>query len=572
MPHSNKGSADAHSTFSLDSLGQVTTASSSKPTDVSSLSEKFIVAPSPAIARDRSSLPAELAGSIDFSDFMHKQLEPRDSVMASYNSSSRQRTQYYDEQFQYKDGTNGTIRERVHRDSPIVVELRTNVIIKDEFTLVTDLSYHLAARYTRPDSAVMVKVDHSACLAMGGTFEPCYIMSITAESSQMGPTMNKRNAALIQSFLADILSVPPERGVLKFVPIPEENFATNGTTMLGKIERQEKRYSGENSGGVRRAMNSMGRKSMPSFKKSISKINGEEKPETESKPAAMEPRPTTARTDSAAPSNISEDQQETPTQMSATITSPGEVYELPATEMEKERPVTAHKRKSSSGTSGASNGLRMNGVSNGALGPVKSTTPKVAKKSRPRTFSGESLSVQDQIKSKSISLTTAAAAGRAPVHLSAAPSSKKERPPSFLKHDPLNTVSKASPNNTSRPTTPRQKQSGTSPAIRPRDSLHNSIIDTHSTPKPLNGWTNESAQEKSRRKIEKLTGENPLDEKKDTEANTAKRRSTITATPKFPEPPPIPVDRQDSKSLKVGKRKSFLSAFKRTTPLAQPAR
>lgn len=128
MPHSINGSADARSTYSLDSLGQVTIASSSKPTDVSSLNDKYTVQPAPT-PRERKSLPAELAGHTSFDDFLRKQRAPRDSVMASYNNPSRQRTEYYDQQFQYKDNTNGTARERVQRDSPIVAELRTNVIV-----------------------------------------------------------------------------------------------------------------------------------------------------------------------------------------------------------------------------------------------------------------------------------------------------------------------------------------------------------------------------------------------------------------------------------------------------------
>lgn len=128
MPHSTNSSADAHSLYSLDSFRQMTIASSSKPTDVSSLNDKYTVqlAPTP---RERKSLPAELAGHTSFADFLKKQRAPRDSVMASYNNPSRQRTQFYDEQFQYKDNTNGTVRERVQRDSPIVAELRTNVIV-----------------------------------------------------------------------------------------------------------------------------------------------------------------------------------------------------------------------------------------------------------------------------------------------------------------------------------------------------------------------------------------------------------------------------------------------------------
>jgi hypothetical protein len=42
---------------------------------------------------------------------------------------SRQRAQYYEEQFSYKEGTTSNARDRVTKDAPIVAELRTNVIV-----------------------------------------------------------------------------------------------------------------------------------------------------------------------------------------------------------------------------------------------------------------------------------------------------------------------------------------------------------------------------------------------------------------------------------------------------------
>ncbi|THZ90943.1 hypothetical protein D6C83_09326 [Aureobasidium pullulans] len=116
-------------------------------------------------------------------------------------------------------------------------------MVKDEFTLVTDMSYNLSQRYSRPESSIMVNVEHSACLLLAGSFEPAYILTITALPSQLQPVTNKRNSALIQSFMADILAVPPERGILRFQPIAEENLATNGTTVFGEIERIEKSSS-----------------------------------------------------------------------------------------------------------------------------------------------------------------------------------------------------------------------------------------------------------------------------------------------------------------------------------------
>lgn len=134
------------------------------------------------------------------------------------------------------------------------------------------MSYHLSTRYARPESAVMVHVDHSACLLHAGSFEPAYILTISAISSQIQPTMNKRNAALIQSFMADALSVPPERGVLRFLPIPEENLASNGSTVLSDVERMERLQADENGQfAVKRNFARNSRKSLASLKRNTLK-------------------------------------------------------------------------------------------------------------------------------------------------------------------------------------------------------------------------------------------------------------------------------------------------------------
>ena len=50
-------------------------------------------------------------------------------MATAYTSPSRQRTQYSDEQFHHRDNSDGSVRERVQRDSPVIAELRTNVIV-----------------------------------------------------------------------------------------------------------------------------------------------------------------------------------------------------------------------------------------------------------------------------------------------------------------------------------------------------------------------------------------------------------------------------------------------------------
>lgn len=115
--------------------------------------------------------------------------------------------------------------------------------MKDEYIFLADLSQQLSQRYHRPISSIFVTLAHSACLLFAGTFDSAYIMTVTALPSQIQPTTNKRNAALIQNFMIDSLGVPPERGVVRFVGIPEEFLATNGMTVLGEIENLRKTSS-----------------------------------------------------------------------------------------------------------------------------------------------------------------------------------------------------------------------------------------------------------------------------------------------------------------------------------------
>jgi hypothetical protein len=115
------------------------------------------------------------------------------------------------------------------------------------------MSYILSTRYQRPESCVLVTVSHSACLVFGGSFDPAYTMSITALQCQLQPVTNKRNAALLQRAMEEALGVYPERGLIRFMPIAEENLATNGKTVTGEIEELEKE-SLEDSSSIRRTM------------------------------------------------------------------------------------------------------------------------------------------------------------------------------------------------------------------------------------------------------------------------------------------------------------------------------
>lgn len=119
----------------------------------------------------------------------------------------------------------------------------------------------------------MITVNHSACLLLGGSFEPTYILTINALPVQIQPTTNKRNAAMIQSFMTESIGVTPDRGIVKFIPIPEESLAMNGMTILGDIERLERQQADETGIHVKRAITKASRKSVVSKAKSSMQLS-----------------------------------------------------------------------------------------------------------------------------------------------------------------------------------------------------------------------------------------------------------------------------------------------------------
>ncbi|KAI7191603.1 hypothetical protein D0869_02589 [Hortaea werneckii] len=521
----------------------------------------------------------------------------RSSMSHQYNTAGKHRSQYYEDQFRYKDSEAGSVREKVQRESPVVAELKTNVIIKDEYTLVTDLSYHLAQRYTRPDSSIMIKVDHSVCLALGGTFDPCYILNVTTVPSSMGPSINKRNAALIQSFMADILSVPSDRGIVKFTPIEEVNYAMNGTTMHGEIERLEK-HQAENGGvgnAVRRAVTNASRRSLTS-----STSNGvPPKLDTDVK------TPSSAITPNGVSASDHDDDAKRQKRKSMTTTPPPSsaipnVFELAATES-NDRPSTAH------GTPyAAENGLRMNGISKEDLVGSAARTPN----GRPKTFAGSSASPDhtahdpmpssqqqpQQQPQRPSAIHQRNSSYRKSVAGETAPSSTTTaRRSGNIPISPKPDRTSKAPTETGPPKSPGPPRSSASPLPK-RDTYLDNISSSTTTDPTTTTTSSTASASASRPKREASTPIDPkLDakasersrhqsqqqqqqqESKDTAANTAKRPSTVTATPKIPPPPPVPQDSSSSRKSgsgggsgagkeqqRVGKRKSFLSAFRRS--------
>lgn len=147
---------------------------------------------------------------------------------------AKKKSNYFEEAFSLRDAPNPAQHESV-----ILVELKTNVIIGDEFTFITELSYKLVERYQRPVSSIVVNIQHSGCMLFGGTFEPAYIMHLFALSSQLQPATNRRNVFLLSEHLEEALGVTPPRGLIRFVPLQEENVSFNGQTLAQAMDETD---------------------------------------------------------------------------------------------------------------------------------------------------------------------------------------------------------------------------------------------------------------------------------------------------------------------------------------------
>ncbi|KAK6407424.1 hypothetical protein LTR81_018025 [Elasticomyces elasticus] len=452
------------------------------------------------------------------------------TCLDQYSDASKHRTQHYQNQFRYKGGEVRTVRQWEQRESPLLAELKTNVIITDEFTLVMHLSYHLAQRHNRSLSSIMVKVDHSACLALRGTFDPCYIFNITTLPFEMGPTINKRNAVLIQSFMANILGVSSDRGIIKFQPTEEADYAMDATTMLHQMEELQRHHDERCCTAVQRTVTGASRKGTPSLnKKSVPKLCTDVE--------ALNGTPTTngftpdegrQRNDSVKPPLLS---------------ILHNVFELPA--LENERPLTAGEGAQFTTV----NGLRENGISKEALLSSKPTgeRPKTVATSTPHR------PVQDQSNAEALP--------------------RPRRQSLYRTTSKRSSVTQDEPKKGNIPISPKLPQSlrplGTS-IIRPSEanstrakssapsgkSTLNTYLDGFSkTTRPKTGQPDDPKFDvRVAEKTRQVDNQG-----KDTTASIAKRRSTVTATPRIPLPPSI---LKEKRRPEPSKRKSFFSALR----------
>lgn len=141
------------------------------------------------------------------------------------------------------------------RKSDIVWYTYSNFQIRDVESHLSNLSSYLAQIFQRPEHSVMVTIQQDAFIQFGNSTDLAYLMKIFALPDYIAPMTNRRNTTLVQSALQERFYIPPERGVIIYLPVPGENLATNNTTFM-----DENPLPDQNPGILRTISRSMSRR------------------------------------------------------------------------------------------------------------------------------------------------------------------------------------------------------------------------------------------------------------------------------------------------------------------------
>ncbi|KGO74884.1 Macrophage migration inhibitory factor [Penicillium italicum] len=167
---------------------------------------------------------------------------------------------YYEDAFTAR-GSHHSPKDRVNNESVVVVELKTSTKAKDDASkLLSEFAHFLAQIYQRPETSMLVTIDQNADLLFGNTLGSAYLLKITALSSLIGPLTNLRNTGLIQSTIQEMFGIAPDKGVVIYTPVSEDNLATNGMTAKGEIDRLERIDSSNSPSMLKSISRSMSRR------------------------------------------------------------------------------------------------------------------------------------------------------------------------------------------------------------------------------------------------------------------------------------------------------------------------
>ncbi|KAB8202166.1 hypothetical protein BDV34DRAFT_215695 [Aspergillus parasiticus] len=174
----------------------------------------------------------------------------------------RTKSQYFDDFFSTR-GRELSSRDRLSHKSVMVAELKlskTYVQVRDNEVLASAISSRLARIYEKDESSMMVTIQQGVCIRFGVSKDPAYLLKVYALPCLIASITNLRCTTMIQSALRDLLQIEPNRGVVLYLPVPEENFATNGVTYMGEIARHERRTDDDDPGILRNISRGLSRR------------------------------------------------------------------------------------------------------------------------------------------------------------------------------------------------------------------------------------------------------------------------------------------------------------------------
>lgn len=116
---------------------------------------------------------------------------------------------------------------------------------------------------------MLVTIDQNAHLLFGNISGSAYLLKITALSSLIGPLTNLRNTGIIQSTIQEMFDIGPDRGVVIYTPVSEDNLATNGMTTRSEIDRLERSDSSNSPSILKSISRSLSRRMKSSSGNSV---------------------------------------------------------------------------------------------------------------------------------------------------------------------------------------------------------------------------------------------------------------------------------------------------------------
>ncbi|KAK2861462.1 hypothetical protein FQN49_004179 [Arthroderma sp. PD_2] len=173
-----------------------------------------------------SSLHSQIAGELGLGDTIVAQ-----SPAKQQPSGTCSVFDYYESKF----GDGSRIRDKIHEESVVTIEIKTNREVEHNLVCRAKLMRELTKLFDyRP---IVLCVNDKSKIAFGMiSDEPAYLVTVTALASVMAPRCNHRFTSVIQEELHNELRIPANRGIVKFEPMPEEDLGTNGMTYWQKIE------------------------------------------------------------------------------------------------------------------------------------------------------------------------------------------------------------------------------------------------------------------------------------------------------------------------------------------------